>query len=74
MLGAHNCIQNCVHNDMWEVLIGLGPLVFTSTTPIKTLHLNCHVIMYKFYVHNYVHLADAVLQLASTYFQARVWM
>ena len=32
-------------------------LVFISTTLIKTHHINCHVIMYKFSVHNFVHLA-----------------
>ena len=56
MLGAHNCIQKHIHNDMGWILIGWPP-AFTPTTPIKIQHITCHIIMYKFSVHNYVHLA-----------------
>ena len=36
-------------------------LVFASTTSIKAYHINFHIIMYKFSVHNFVHLATTHL-------------
>ena len=62
MFGAHNYVQKHVHNDMWWILIGCPP-AFTPTIPIKTHHITCHIIMYKFYVRNYVHLTLPFLLL-----------